>query len=52
MEKCDSLLATLDTHATFLSALPDALSYTPLFYGVLQSVLKVSALDPRAWGRR
>jgi hypothetical protein len=45
MDLCDRLLPTMDTHATLLSTLPDALSYTPLFYGVLQSVIKVGASD-------
>jgi hypothetical protein len=46
MDLCDRLLPTMDTHATLLSTLPDALSYTPLFYGVLQSVIKVSRCNP------
>lgn len=45
MDLCDRLLPTMDTHATLLSVLPDALSYTPLFYGVLQSVIKVGNSD-------
>ncbi|CAG8010643.1 unnamed protein product [Penicillium olsonii] len=47
MDLCDRLLPTMDTHATLLSVLPDALSYTPLFYGVLQSVIKASSHYPR-----
>jgi hypothetical protein len=43
MDLCDRLLPTMDAHAILLSTLPDPLSYTPLFYGVLQSVIKVRA---------
>ncbi|KAJ6169383.1 hypothetical protein N7497_002226 [Penicillium chrysogenum] len=47
MDLCDRLLPTIDTHATLLSALPDPMAYTPLFYGVLQSVIKASSHYPR-----
>ncbi|KAJ6179452.1 hypothetical protein N7519_009913 [Penicillium mononematosum] len=47
MDLCDRLLPTIDTHATLLSALPDHMAYTPLFYGVLQSVIKASSHYPR-----
>lgn len=52
MDLCDRLLPTIDTHATLLSTLPDPLSYTSLFYGVLQSVIKVRGemiSDPPYW---
>ncbi|KAJ6072353.1 hypothetical protein N7467_010438 [Penicillium canescens] len=47
MDLCDRLLPTMDTHATLLSTLPDPMAYTPLFYGVLQSVIKASSHYPR-----
>ncbi|KAJ5171493.1 uncharacterized protein N7500_004276 [Penicillium coprophilum] len=47
MDLCDRLLPTVDTHATLLSTLPDPMAYTPLFYGVLQSVIKASSHYPR-----
>ncbi|OQE06093.1 hypothetical protein PENVUL_c020G01468 [Penicillium vulpinum] len=47
MDLCDRLLPTMDTHATLLSSLPDPMAYTPLFYGVLQSVIKASSHYPR-----
>ncbi|KAJ5194058.1 hypothetical protein N7472_006524 [Penicillium cf. griseofulvum] len=47
MDLCDRLLPTIDTHATLLSTLPDPIAYTPLFYGVLQSVIKASSHYPR-----
>ncbi|KAJ5143688.1 uncharacterized protein N7515_002475 [Penicillium bovifimosum] len=47
MDLCDRLLPTMDAHAILLSTLPDPLSYTPLFYGVLQSVIKASSHYPR-----
>lgn len=39
---CDRLLPTLDTHSALLSVLPESNLYALLFYGVLQSLLKVS----------
>jgi hypothetical protein len=42
---CDRFLPTVETHATLLATLPDSDTYHgPLFYGVLQSVLKVSSI--------
>lgn len=43
---CDRFLPTIETHAQLLSVLPDGASYyTPLLYGVLQSVIKVGYLE-------
>ncbi|KAJ5747641.1 uncharacterized protein N7511_009337 [Penicillium nucicola] len=48
MNLCDRLLPTIDTHATLLATLSDSQSYyTPLLYGVLQSVIKASSHYPR-----
>ncbi|KGO53012.1 hypothetical protein PEX1_107040 [Penicillium expansum] len=47
MDLCDRLLPTVDTHATLLSTLPDHMAYSPLFYGVVQSVIKASSHYPR-----
>ncbi|KAJ5215903.1 uncharacterized protein N7498_002310 [Penicillium cinerascens] len=45
---CDRFLPTVETHATLLATLPESDTYHgPLFYGVLQSVLKASANYPR-----
>lgn len=42
---CDEFLPTVETHATLLATLPDTESYHgPLFYGALQSVLKVGSM--------
>lgn len=41
MDLCDRLLPTVDTHANLISTLPDHMAYSPLFYGVVQSVIKV-----------
>lgn len=42
MALCDRFLPTIDTHARLLVVLPNSDRYhAPLFYGVLQSVLKV-----------
>jgi hypothetical protein len=38
----DRLVATLSSHAVAMSALPDELTYSSLFYAVLQSVIQVS----------
>ncbi|KAJ5765084.1 hypothetical protein N7520_004643 [Penicillium odoratum] len=45
---CDRLLPTIDCHARILAVLPDGnLYYTPLLYGVMQSVIKASSNYPR-----
>lgn len=42
MTLCDRFLPTVDTHARLLAVLPNSDRYhAPLFFGVLQSVLKV-----------
>lgn len=39
---CDKFVPTLNTHATLLAVLPDAdLFHAPLFYSVLETVIKV-----------
>ncbi|EKV09428.1 hypothetical protein PDIG_30720 [Penicillium digitatum PHI26] len=47
MDLCDRLLPTVDAHSILLSALPDHMAYSPLFYGVVQSVIKASSHYPR-----
>lgn len=42
MTLCDRFLPTVETHAALLAVLPDPeVHYAPLFYGALQTVLKV-----------
>ncbi|KAJ5176173.1 uncharacterized protein N7482_002050 [Penicillium canariense] len=44
---CDRFLPTVETHALLLPVLPDAdLFHAPLFYGVLQTVIKASSNYP------
>ncbi|OOQ82356.1 phytanoyl-CoA dioxygenase family protein [Penicillium brasilianum] len=44
---CDRFVPTLETHATLLAVLPDAnLFHAPLFYSVLQTLIKASAPYP------
>lgn len=46
---CDRFYPTVETHATFMATLPESDSYHgPLFYGALQSVLKVSSMHSPA----
>ncbi|KAJ5172525.1 hypothetical protein N7492_005118 [Penicillium capsulatum] len=48
MTLCDQFIPTLDTHARLLALLPNSDRYhAPLFFGVLQSVLKASSNYPR-----
>lgn len=43
---CDKFVPTLNTHATLLAVLPDAdLFHAPLFYCVLQTMIKVGSTD-------
>ena len=43
---CDKFVPTLNTHATLLAVLPDAdLFHAPLFYSVLQTMIKVGWTD-------
>ncbi|THC92852.1 hypothetical protein EYZ11_007665 [Aspergillus tanneri] len=44
MALCDKFLSTLDPHSMLLVALPKNEFYVSLFYGVLQSILKVVIL--------
>ncbi|KAJ5915231.1 hypothetical protein N7454_011126 [Penicillium verhagenii] len=45
---CERFIPTVETHAHILAVLPDGvLYYTPLLYGVLQSVIKASSNYPR-----
>ena len=47
---CDKFVPTLNTHATLLAVLPDAdLFHAPLFYSVLQTVIKVGWTDLLSW---
>jgi len=42
---CDKFLPTIETHATLLATLTNSdTDHDPIFYGVLQSVLKVGSL--------
>lgn len=42
MTLCDRFIPTIETYAALLAVLPDAeIHYAPLFYGALQTVLKV-----------
>jgi hypothetical protein len=44
---CDKFVPTLNTHATLLAVLPDAdLFHAPLFYSVLETVIKVGWTAP------
>ena len=46
---CDRFIPTVDSHSQILAVLPDGnLYYTPLLYGVLQSVIKVSCTQTGA----
>lgn len=47
LDLCDKFVPTLETHATLLAVLPDAdLFHAPLFYSVLQTVVKVGWTVP------
>lgn len=42
MTLCDRFVPAVETHAALLATLPDAeIHYGPLFYGALETVLKV-----------
>ena len=45
MTLCDTFVETIDPHAVLLMTLPKNESYRSLFYGVLQSIIKVSLCD-------
>lgn len=50
MTLCDRFLLTIETHAALLTVLPDSETYyAPLFYGTLQTVLKVGVKAYKLW---
>lgn len=50
MTLCDRFLPTIEIHAALLTVLPGSETYyAPLFYGTLQTVLKVSVKAYKIW---